>query len=31
MDTDVADDVLAFIERNAKSKKPFFAYYAGTK
>ncbi len=29
MDTDVADDVIDFIERNAKSKKPFFAYYAG--
>jgi arylsulfatase A-like enzyme len=28
-DTDVADDVIDFIERNAKSKKPFFAYYAG--
>jgi arylsulfatase len=29
MDTDVADDVIDFIQRNAKSKKPFFAYYAG--
>ena len=29
MDTDVADGVIDFIERNAKSKKPFFAYYAG--
>ncbi|MGK7916516.1 MAG: sulfatase-like hydrolase/transferase [Prochloraceae cyanobacterium] len=29
MDTDVADNVLDFIERNAKSKKPFFVYYAG--
>lgn len=29
MDTDVADDVIEFIERNASSKKPFFAYYAG--
>jgi arylsulfatase len=29
MDTDVADDVIDFIERNAKGEKPFFAYYAG--
>jgi arylsulfatase A-like enzyme len=29
MDTDVADGVIDFIERNAKSEKPFFAYYAG--
>jgi len=29
MDTDVADGVINFIERNAKSEKPFFAYYAG--
>ena len=29
MDTDVADGVIDFIERNAKSKKPFFVYYAG--
>jgi arylsulfatase len=29
MDTDVADGVIEFIERNAKSEKPFFAYYAG--
>jgi len=29
MDTDVADGVIDFIERNAKSDKPFFAYYAG--
>jgi len=29
MDTDVADDVIDFIERKAKSNKPFFAYYAG--
>jgi arylsulfatase len=29
MDTDVANDVIDFIERNAKSKRPFFAYYAG--
>jgi len=29
MDTDVANDVIDFIERNAKSKKPFFVYYAG--
>jgi arylsulfatase len=28
-DTDVADDVIDFIERHAKSNKPFFAYYAG--
>jgi len=29
MDTDTADDVIDFIERHAKSDKPFFAYYAG--
>ena len=29
MDTDVADDVIDFINRHAKSTKPFFAYYAG--
>jgi hypothetical protein len=29
MDTDVADDVIDFIERKAKGEKPFFAYYAG--
>ncbi len=29
MDTDVADGVIDFIERNAASKKPFFVYYAG--
>jgi arylsulfatase A-like enzyme len=29
MDSDVADGVIGFIERNAKSEKPFFAYYAG--
>ncbi len=29
MDTDVADDVIDFIERHATSKNPFFAYYAG--
>jgi arylsulfatase A-like enzyme len=29
MDTDVADDVLDFIQRNAKARRPFFAYYAG--
>ncbi len=29
MDTDVADDVIDFIERKAKGDKPFFAYYAG--
>ena len=29
MDTDVADGVIDFIDRHAKSKKPFFAYYAG--
>ena len=28
-DSDVADDVIDFIERGAKGKKPFFAYYAG--
>ena len=28
-DTDVANNVIDFIERNAKSDKPFFAYYAG--
>jgi arylsulfatase len=28
-DTDVADNVIDFIQRNARSKKPFFAYYAG--
>ena len=30
MDTDVADNVIAFIDRNAKSEKTFFAYYAGS-
>ena len=29
MDTDVADGVIDFIERKAKSEKPFFVYYAG--
>ena len=29
MDTDVADDVIDFVERHANSEKPFFAYYAG--
>jgi arylsulfatase len=29
MDTDVADGVIDFIERNAKSEQPFFVYYAG--
>ncbi len=29
MDTDVADGVIDFIERSAKSEKPFFVYYAG--
>ncbi len=29
MDTDVADDVIDFIDRQAKSAKPFFVYYAG--
>jgi arylsulfatase A-like enzyme len=29
MDTDVADGVIDFVERNAKSEKPFFVYYAG--
>jgi arylsulfatase A-like enzyme len=29
MDTDVADGVIDFIDRHAKSKKPFFVYYAG--
>jgi arylsulfatase len=29
MDTDVADDVIDFIERKAGTKKPFFVYYAG--
>ena len=29
MDTDVANGVIDFIERKAKSEKPFFAYYAG--
>ena len=29
MDSDVADGVIDFIERNAESEKPFFVYYAG--
>ncbi len=29
MDTDVADGVIDFMERHAKSKRPFFVYYAG--
>ena len=29
MDTDVADDVIEFIDRHAKGTKPFFVYYAG--
>ena len=29
MDTDVADGVIDFIERKAKSENPFFVYYAG--
>ncbi len=29
MDTDVADDVIGFIERNAAGEQPFFVYYAG--
>jgi arylsulfatase len=29
MDTDVANDVIDFIDRHAESEKPFFVYYAG--
>ncbi len=29
MDSDVADDVIDFIERHAEGEKPFFVYYAG--
>ena len=29
MDTDVANGVIDFVKRNAKSEKPFFVYYAG--
>jgi len=29
MDSDVADDVIDFINRHAESERPFFAYYAG--